>query len=160
MFIGYIKYLDYVLRHKWYVFKECCVQRLYWRGLVHDLSKFLPSEFIPYAKHFYGGEHEDISKGRKDGYYKPTDTGDTAFDFAWLLHQKRNRHHWQCWVLPEDEGGMKILNMDGRCIDEMVCDWRSAGRAQHSPLTIGEWYGNIKIKCNYLLIRGKGWSVG
>jgi len=50
----YILYLKYIIRHKWYVGIECFKMGVYWRGITHDLSKFLPSEFIPYAKYFYG----------------------------------------------------------------------------------------------------------
>lgn len=146
----YLKYLKYVIRHKWFVLLECFRVELYWKGIVHDLSKFLPSEFFPYANHFYGkaSHHKDgfhaprgIKTGRdKSGYYKPTDTGDLKFDFAWLLHQKRNRHHWQWWILPEDEGGVKVLPMPVKVVLEMLCDWRGAGRAQYSETSVLEWY--------------------
>jgi hypothetical protein len=126
----YFKYLRYLLRHKWYVTVECFKVGLYWRGLMHDMSKFSLSEFIPYAKYFYGLGN-DIKRGRNStGYYKPTDTGDKAFDFAWLLHQKCNRHHWQWWILPEDEGGVKILEIQEPYRTEMLCDWIGAGKAQ------------------------------
>lgn len=134
------QYALYVFRHRWFVMVECFKLGLIWRGLVHDLSKFRPSEWFPYATHFFGpnSHHKDgshaakgIQTGRdKTGYYKPTDTGDPAFDFAWLLHQKRNRHHWQWWILPEDGGGVKILPIPEKYVEEMVCDWRGAGRAQ------------------------------
>lgn len=98
---------------------------------MHDLSKFLPDEFIPYANYFYGKKGSDIKKGRDEtGYYKPTDTGDRAFDMAWLLHQKRNRHHWQWWLLPTDEEGLKIFDIPNMYIKEMICDWVGAGKAQ------------------------------
>lgn len=126
----YLKYLKYLVRHKWYVMIECFKVGLIWHGLTHDLSKFLPSEFIPYANYFYGNRN-NIKRGRNEsGYYKPTDTGDKVFDFAWLLHQKRNRHHWQWWILPEDEGGVKILEMEEKYAQEMLCDWIGAGKAQ------------------------------
>ena len=126
----YLKYLWYVIRHKWYVGIECFKKGLYWRGLVHDSSKLFPSEFIPYARYFYGSK-EGIKRGRnKTGYYKPTDTGDKAFDFAWLLHQKRNRHHWQFWILPTDEEGIKIFEIPEPYLAEMICDWIGAGKAQ------------------------------
>ena len=126
----YIKYLGYIIRHKFYVCKECFQFGLIWRGLVHDNSKLLPSEFVPYANYFYGDGY-DIKRGRNaTGYYKPTDTGDNEFDFAWLLHQKRNRHHWQWWILPEDEGGVKVLPMEEPFLTEMICDWVGAGKAQ------------------------------
>ena len=127
----YIKYLSYLLKHRWYVMIECFKQGLIWRGIVHDLSKFLPSEFIPYANFFYGNKGDDIKKGRNStGYYKPTDTGDKKFDWAWLLHQKRNKHHWQYWVLPEDEEGIKIFEIEEPYLTEMICDWIGAGKAQ------------------------------
>jgi hypothetical protein len=108
----------------------CFKYGLIWRGIKHDWSKFLPSEWIPYARFFY--EPDGTKKTRRDstGYYKPTDTGDKAFDFAWLLHQKRNRHHWQWWILPEDNGGIKVLEMHKDDALEMYCDWIGAGRAQ------------------------------
>ena len=115
---------------------ECFSYGMYWRGLTHDLSKLRPSEFFPYARHFYG----DIKKGRDgSGYYKPTDTGDPAFDHAWFLHQKRNSHHWQYWCLPEDESGHKVLEMPIDDLCEMLSDWRGAGRAQGTPDTC-KWY--------------------
>jgi hypothetical protein len=119
---------------------------LWWRGLTHDLSKFRFSEWFPYAKYFYGTG----VKPRRDstGYYKPTDTGDNRFDFAWLLHQKRNDHHWQWWVLPEDAGGLKVLEMSKQARLEMICDWKGAGRAQGTPDTKA-WYiankGKIRL---------------
>ena len=126
----YFKYLSYVLRHKWYVTVECFHRGIIWRELLHDLSKFYPSEFIPYANYFYGNGN-NIKRGRdKTGYYKPTDTGDKAFDFAWLLHQKRNKHHWQWWILPTDEEGVKIFEIPEPYKTEMLCDWIGAGKAQ------------------------------
>ena len=105
-----------------------------WQGLIHDLSKFLPSEFFPYAEFFFGRPRG------KTGYYKPTNTGDANFDFAWLLHQKRNKHHWQWWILPEDRGGVVILDMPIKYRKEMFCDWKGAGRAQGHGDDIREWY--------------------
>ncbi len=135
----HLRYLNYVLRHKWFVFVECRRRGLWWRGLIHDLSKFLPSEWGPYVDYFYGST-SGTQKGRGEtGYYKPTDTGDAAFDFAWLLHQKRNNHHWQWWILPEDEGGVKVLEMSPTARTEIFCDWKGAGRAQGKP-DVRAWY--------------------
>ncbi len=136
----HLKYLSYVLRHKWYVFIECCKLGIFWQGIVHDLSKFLPSEWFPYAEHFYGSKAKQWRDST--GYYKPTDTGDPAFDFAWLLHQKRNKHHWQWWILPEDEGGIKIFPMPDKYRREMLADWRGAGRAQGKPDTKAWYFAN------------------
>lgn len=127
----YLPYLRYLLRHKLYVLLECIRAGIAWRGIVHDLSKFSPDEFIPYAKHFYGVKRGSIQTGRNEtGYYKPTNTGDAAFDRAWFLHQKRNRHHWQWWTHPEDETGFIILPIEEPYLTEMICDWVGAGKAQ------------------------------
>ncbi len=135
-----LSYLRYVLRHKWFVFVECWSLGIPWLGLIHDLSKFRPSEWGPYVRYFYGADG-DPKQGKRDdtGYYKPTDTGDDAFDFAWLLHQKRNRHHWQWWILPEDDGGTKLMPIPEKYLKEMLADWHGAGRAQGTPDTV-QWY--------------------
>ena len=153
MVMHYIKSLDYTFRHKWYVAIECFKEGLYWKGVIHDMSKFLPSEFIPYANFFYN-KTDEIAKD-DTGYYKPPDTGDIKFDFAWLLHQKRNRHHWQWWILPEDEGRIKVLKMSENSVKEMICDWVGAGKAQGfvSPkhdryYETRKWYEKNKSKMN------------
>ena len=139
------RYGWYVFKHKWFVFWECLRVGRPVAGLMHDLSKLRPSEWLPYAAYFYpGGVSRNVRN--KSGYYKPTDTGDEAFDFAWLLHQKRNRHHWQWWVLPEDDGGMKILKMSHAAMVEMVCDWRGAGNAQGYGRDPLKWYKTNKDK--------------
>ncbi|MFA5525633.1 MAG: DUF5662 family protein [Acholeplasmataceae bacterium] len=81
-----VLYLWYIARHKWFVFLECCRLGIPWRGLTHDLSKLRPSEFWAYCRWFYRG----------------SDNG-AAFNVAWLLHQRRNPHHWQYWMLLNDE---------------------------------------------------------
>lgn len=138
----YFKYLKYVFRHKWFVFVECCKLGIPFLGIAHDSSKFRFDELIPYANFFYGGG-KNIKSGRDStGYYKPTDTGNQAFDFAWLLHQKRNKHHWQWWVLPCDDEGVKVLDMPMKYRKEMLADWRGAGKAQGTPDTLKWWNAN------------------
>ncbi|MCK5612491.1 hypothetical protein KAR91_62035 [Candidatus Pacearchaeota archaeon] len=137
----YFRYLNYVIRHRWYVFLECRKLGIIRLGLVHDWSKFRPSEFIPYARHFYGKGKAGISEGRdKTGYYKPTDTGDPDFDFAWLLHQKRNRHHWQSWILPTSRKGTKLLPVPKKYVMEMLADWIGASKAQGHGGDISRWW--------------------
>lgn len=143
----YLKYLDYVLRHKWYVMVECFKQGLIWRGLVHDMSKFRLDEFIPYAKYFYG-EHGIRFNGGFFWEHKRNEEIKKQFDYAWLLHQKRNQHHWQWWLLSEDDGGTKILEMSLKYKIEMLCDWRGAGMAINGKDNIREWYEKNKGNMN------------
>jgi hypothetical protein len=147
--IGFIKkhwkYASYVLRHKFFVMIECFKHGLIWRGLMHDLSKLCPGEWCPYANYFYPGGKPRLWEG-KEGYIKPTETEDAAFDFAWLLHQKRNDHHHQWWVLPKDDGTVKCIPMSPASRLEMLCDWKGAGRAQGYGNDPTEWYLKNKDK--------------
>lgn len=63
-----------------------------------------------------------------------------AFDRAWLHHQHANPHHWQHWVLREDDGGTKVLQMPEPLVREMVADWAGAGRAITGKWGMAEWY--------------------
>ena len=134
----HFRYLRYVLRHKWYVLQECWRFGIRWRGLVHDLSKFSPAEWGPYVDYFYGGDwpayretpgewkHQIGDKWTKEWVQR-------RFDRAWLHHIHHNPHHWQHWVLREDSGAIKVLDMPYDCILEMIADWWGAGRAISPP---------------------------
>ena len=131
----YIKYLRYLILHKWYVAQECWRRNLWFRAIVHDWSKFLPSEFIPYARYFYGPKYQFLISINGDRRNHALNTGEyqefinDAFDRAWLTHQHRQPHHWQYWVLREDSGDTKVLQMLYPVCMEMVSDWIGAGRA-------------------------------
>jgi len=141
----YYKYLRYLIRHKYYVMVECFKVGLYWRGIVHDLSKFYPSEFFPYANFFY---NRDINNPYKRIYLD----NEIDFEFAWLSHQKRNKHHWQWWILLGDNGVTRIFEMSYKYRLEMLCDWKGASKAQGRNGEIKEWYKknkeNIKLHPN------------
>lgn len=137
----YLKYLWYVIRHKWYVFVECCKLGIPLRGVLHDLSKLKPKEFFPYVEHFYGEKKVE----RKDGSYDPTLIGG-SFDHAWLSHQHLNKHHWQYWILRGDSGATKTLEMPIKYRKEMLADWRGAGKAINGKDETSEWYAKNKHK--------------
>lgn len=122
----HLKYASYIVRHKWFVFVECCRLNIPWLGVTHDLSKLCLDEWLPYTNFFYGD--------------RPSPTTDQAFDFAWLKHIHRNKHHWQWWVLKEDEGDIKCLPMPDRYRREMLADWRGAGKAQGFGDNTASWY--------------------
>lgn len=93
--------------------------------LKHDQSKFLPKEYNAYDNHFYG----DKSKGEE-------------FEFAWLHHIHNNPHHWQYWILLNDdsEEGNICLDMPLKYIVEMVCDWWSFSWKCGDLEEIQHWY--------------------
>ena len=126
-------YLKYVLRHKYFVIKA--LQKLDFPviyGLMHDMSKFKPSEWFPYAACFY--------KPNGDKQYDETE----AFNQAWNYHQKSNKHHWQYWFITMDRGESKALQMPQRYIKEMIADWLGAGKAIHGKWEVKEWYQKNK----------------
>ncbi|HTJ62113.1 MAG TPA: DUF5662 family protein [Candidatus Saccharimonadales bacterium] len=120
---AHLRYLRYVLLHKLYVFRAGIIINGWsplwvWRLLIHDLSKFLPSEWSPYVAKFYRPMPTDPVLANADL---------RAFNAAWLKHQHRNSHHWQHWVLREDTGATLILIPPVADVDEMVADWIGAG---------------------------------
>lgn len=136
------KYLKYVLRHKWYVFLACLELGVpIWTAILHDWDKFLPDEWFPYVHFFHNPDGTPKQRRDKTGYYKPDDTGDSAFDWAWFLHAKRNKHHWQWWVLPT-EFENKALPIPDLFRREMLADWIGAGKAQGKAKTWEWWEAN------------------
>ncbi len=128
----YIKYLHYLLRHKWFVMLECFKQGLYWQGIIHDMSKFGLTSMRAYTEYFYGERIDDLMMGSK----KVNDD----FRSAWLRHQHKNPHHWQHWILRNDDGSVETLPMPTRFGVEMICDWRGVSRALYNEDRTLDWY--------------------
>jgi hypothetical protein len=63
-----------------------------------------------------------------------------AFAYAWNIHQKINSHHWQYWVLLNDDGTTKVLDMEIHAILEMFCDWWSFSWKENNPREILVFY--------------------
>lgn len=121
-FIGHLKTIN---RHKWLVMKYCFRLGLYWQGLCHDLSKYLPSEFLVGIKYYIGTESPN-SVQRKV----------TGISTAWLHHKGRNKHHFEYWMdysANPDEGivGMK---MPIKYVAEMFCDRLAASKNYRGDL--------------------------
>lgn len=94
---------------------------------MHDQSKYSKEEYDAYDEYFYGTKTKEVKE---------------KFDLAWLHHQNVNKHHWQYWLLKEDNGLLKPLDMDIYSIIEMVCDWWSFSLKQNKPLEIINFYHN------------------
>jgi hypothetical protein len=130
----HLAYLKYVLRHKWFVFLACFRMRVpIWIAILHDWDKFLPDEWFPYTTTFYN----------KDGSKRYIEFPE--FADAWNAHQKRNKHHWQYWMLTWDRGETECLPMPDVYRREMIADWIGAGRALGKPNT-WEWYAENRDK--------------
>jgi hypothetical protein len=144
-----MRYLSYVLRHKWFVLLAGLKTGApVWRLLAHDLSKFLPAEWGAYVRKFYGAQPNLAVLFHRYGGRPNHEANvaswkaerDAAFDRAWLHHQHANPHHWQHWVLREDSGAVKLLAMPEHFIREMVADWMGAGRAITGQWEAAAWY--------------------
>lgn len=151
------QYFKYVLRHKWFVFLACRKLGVpLWQAIIHDWTKFTPGEWFPYVHGFYNpdGSKRQLYVATKirseDGWtmlgYRYQQAIQDAFDRAWLHHQKVNPHHWQYWVLINDEDGTVPLEMPENFILEMIADWDGAGRAITGKSDPVGWYEKNKEK--------------
>lgn len=138
---AHINYLRYVLRHKWYVFLECCKAGIPLLGIIHDISKFFPAEWSPYVHTFYNKDGSFKNRRDESGYYDPKGISE-RFDRAWLHHQHCNKHHWQHWYLVNDTDGEYCLEIPERYLKEMLCDWYGAGKAKTGKDNTEEWYSS------------------
>jgi hypothetical protein len=128
------------------------------RGLVHDLSKFKPCEWFPYADYFYGVPAPTLeelqarysSNNAKsynwDKFRRTKESVKAAFDKAWLFHQRKNPHHWQFWILKYDDGDLIKIEMPEVYVKEMVADWVGASMAITGENKTAEWYEQNKNK--------------
>ena len=107
-------HLKTVTKHRFIVFKLCAKCGLVWRGLVHDLSKFSPTEFWESVR-YYDGTRSPITKCReKNGY-----------SLAWLHHKGRNKHHWEYWF---DSENKTQINIPYKYAVESICDRVAASK--------------------------------
>ncbi len=106
--------------HKYLVMKGCFAVGLYWQGLLHDMSKYMPSEFWIGAKYYQGDRSPNNAEREDKGY-----------SAAWLHHKGRNKHHFEYWI---DYSGRKVdevmmpAKMPNRYIVEMFMDRVAASK--------------------------------
>lgn len=101
-------------------------------GFAHDASKTNPEEYEAYDAYFYGGNRS----------YAVVE----AFNYAWLRHIHHNPHHWQYWVLNNDDSelGEDILEMPFNYMIEMICDWWAFSWKKGDLTEIKNWYDEHK----------------
>ena len=108
-----------ITKHKLLVMKYCFRVGLYKQGLLHDLSKYAPSEFLVGCK-YYQGDRSPNNAERED----------IGVSTAWLHHKGRNKHHFEYWI---DYGadptqGLQGMKMPVRYVVEMFIDRMSASK--------------------------------
>jgi len=85
------KHFCTITNHKLLVMKGCFRVGLYRQGLLHDMSKYGPTEFLVGCKYYKGYMSPNNEERKVRGYSS-----------AWLHHKGRNKHHLEYWI---DYGG-------------------------------------------------------
>lgn len=113
MNLKWLQHLKTITRHKWLVMKYCFSLGLYKQGLLHDLSKYTPTEFLVGAKYYQGTRSPNNAEREEKGYSS-----------AWLHHKGRNKHHLEYWIdySMEADGKMTGMEMPLKYVIEMFCD--------------------------------------
>ncbi|MBS4960669.1 MAG: catalase [Clostridiales bacterium] len=124
-----------ITEHKWLVMKFCFSVGLYKQGLLHDMSKYSPTEFLVGAQYFQGNRSPNNAEREEKGYSS-----------SWLHHKGRNKHHFEYWI---DYSGKKELGLVGmrmpiKYVIEMFMDRVAAckiyQRENYNPTKPLEYY--------------------
>ena len=114
-------HLHTVNAHRRLVRKYCFKLGIYRQGLMHDLSKYSPSEFIPGVKYYQDGHRSPNNAQRED----------EGVSKAWPHHKGRNKHHFEYWIDYDVDGSRTVLagmKMPVKYVAEMFCDRIAASR--------------------------------
>lgn len=109
-FKRYFWHLHTVNSHRRAVRKRCFWLGLYWQGLMHDLSKFSPAEFLIGIKYYQWFKSPNMFEREKFWYSS-----------ARLHHKWRNKHHYEYWN-DKIDWKYRPVKMPMRYLKEMFCD--------------------------------------
>lgn len=116
-----------VTKHRHKVIEHCAKCGILRRGLLHDLSKYSPAEFIPGVKYYLGTRSPNEQERNVKGY-----------SVAWMHHKGRNRHHFEYWTdYNMAERKVMPVKMPFVFVAEMFCD-----RVAASKIYQGKNYSN------------------
>ena len=112
-------HLKTINHHKWLVMKFCFRLGLFKQGLLHDLSKYSPTEFLVGAKYYQGTRSPHHAERAEKGY-----------SAAWLHHKGRNKHHYEYWMDYSSHDGKGIIpvRMPDKYVVEMFIDRVAASK--------------------------------
>ena len=111
--MNFFKHLHTVNKHRFYVFKLSLKAGIPMRGLLHDLSKYSPTEFWEGVKYFNGRKSPISVCIEENGYSK-----------AWLHHKGRNKHHFEYWIDFATKEKAPVIPY--KYAVEMICDTLAA----------------------------------
>lgn len=113
-----IGHLRTILHHKNLVRKGCFKVGLYRQGILHDMSKYHPVEFLVGCKYYQGNMSPNNAERKAKGY-----------SAAWLHHKGRNKHHLEYWIdYSAEQGIMTGMQMPTKYVVEMFIDRMSASK--------------------------------
>lgn len=126
------KHFKTITYHKYLVMKGCFAVGLYKQGLLHDMSKYMPSEFLIGVK-YYQGDRSPNNAERED----------IGYSSAWLHHQGRNKHHYEYWIdYSTVAKGLHPAPMPERYIVEMFIDRIAASKVYNK----GHYSDDLPLK--------------
>ena len=139
------KHFKTITHHKILVAKGCFKVGLYKQGLLHDMSKYSPTEFWVGAKYYQGTRSPNNAEREDIGYSS-----------AWLHHKGRNKHHYEYWIdyVPGDDRIINGVPMPRKYIAEMVMDRISASRNY-----LGDKYDQTQPLQYFLKGKEKLWFI-
>ncbi len=129
-----------ITEHKLLVMRHCFQIGLYRQGLMHDLSKYMPIEFLAGCMYYDDGKSSPNNGERRARGYSA----------AWLHHKGRNRHHFEYWLdyalhPGQEKYPLQAVQMPRKYVAEMLMDRISASKnynketyTQHDPLAYFE----------------------
>ena len=111
--IAFFKHLHTINHHRRLVRRNCFKVGLYWQGLIHDLSKYSPTEFWVGVKYYQGDRSPNVAERMNTGY-----------STAWMHHKGRNKHHHEYWTdySPATGNTLEFMEMPRRYFVESVMD--------------------------------------
>ena len=105
-----------ITKHRFIVAAGCFRVGLYWQGLIHDLSKYSPTEFFAGARYYQGVRSPNTAERESKGYSE-----------AWMHHKGRNRHHYEYWTdMNLEKRVYESVPMPRKYLVEQIMDRRAA----------------------------------
>lgn len=113
------EHLKTISHHKKLVMENCFAVGLYKQGLLHDLSKYAPSEFLVGCRYYQGNRSPNAAEREAKGYSS-----------AWLHHKGRNKHHFEYWIDVDMDNRFQVagMKMPVKYVLEMFMDRIAASK--------------------------------
>lgn len=107
-----------ITKHRHKVLVHCFRAGIIGQGLLHDLSKYSPEEFIKGCQ-FYQGTRSP-HEAERETY---------GFSYAWMHHKGRNKHHFEYWIDYNCKTRIaEPVRMPVKYVKEMFCDRVAASK--------------------------------